>query len=136
MHSEKPSDIELLPPLDIMSKISDLSNLDNSGIESNIPNPINSMYYYPSDFRKLNLSSSGTHFSLFHINLNSLDAHLDDLQTTLASLDFPFHVIGISELERIIQLVLRRTIISMVSPSFHNLPDLLLVVWLFMLVNL
>ena len=85
------------PPLDIMSKISGLSNLDNSGIESNIPNPINSMYYYPSDFQKLNLSSSSTYFSLFHINLNSLDAHLDDLQTTLASLNFPFHIIGISE---------------------------------------
>ena len=26
-----------------------------------------------------------------------LDAHLDDLQTTLASLNFPFHIIGISE---------------------------------------
>ena len=101
LHSERPPDIELLPPppppLDIMSKISGLSNLDNSGIESNIPNPINSMYYYPSDFQKLNLSSSSTYFSLFHINLNSLDAHLDDLQTTLASLNFPFHIIGISE---------------------------------------
>ena len=39
LHSDRPSDIELLPPLDIMSKISDLNNLDNSGIESNIPNP-------------------------------------------------------------------------------------------------
>ena len=97
VHSERPSDIELLPPLDIMSKISGLSNLDNSGIESNIPNPINSMYYYPSDFQKLNLSSSSTYFSLFHINLSSLDAHLHDLQTTLASLNFPFHIIGISE---------------------------------------
>ena len=79
-----------------MWKISDLSNLDNSGIELKIPNPINSIYNYPSDFRKLNLSSSSTHFSFFHINLNSLDAHLDDLQTMLASLDFPFRVIGIS----------------------------------------
>ena len=80
-----------------MSKISDLNDLDNSGIESNIPNPINSVYYYPSDFQKLNLSSSSTYFSLFHVNLNSLDAHLDDLQTTLASLKFPFQIIGISE---------------------------------------
>lgn len=41
VHSERPSDIELLLLLDIMSKISGLSNLENSGIESNIPNPIN-----------------------------------------------------------------------------------------------
>lgn len=38
MHSEKPSDIELLlPPIDVISTISDLSNLGNSYIESNIP---------------------------------------------------------------------------------------------------
>ena len=80
-----------------MSKISGLNNQDNSAIELNIPNPINSVYYYPSDFQKLNLSSFSTYFSLFHINLNSLDAHLDELQTTLASLKFPFHIIGISE---------------------------------------
>ena len=38
VHSERPSGIELLPPtpppLDIMSKISGLNNIDNSGIES------------------------------------------------------------------------------------------------------
>ena len=50
-----------------------------------------------ASFQKLDLSSSSTYFCLFHINLNSLDAHLDDLQTTLASLNFPFHIIGISE---------------------------------------
>ena len=80
-----------------MSKISGLNSLDMSDIESNIPNPINSKYYFPSDFGKLTLQASSSYFSLFHINLNSLDAHLSDLQTTLASLNFPFHIIGISE---------------------------------------
>ena len=56
---------QALPPFDIMSKISDVSNLDNSGIELNIPNPINSMYCYLSDFWKLNLSSSSTIFLYF-----------------------------------------------------------------------
>lgn len=55
------------------------------------------MYYYPSDFQKLSLLSSSPYFTLFYINLNSLDAHLNDLQITVASLNFPFHVIGISE---------------------------------------
>ena len=41
---------------------------------------MNSVYYYPSDFQKLNLSCSSTY-----------------LHTTLASLKFPFHVIGISK---------------------------------------
>ena len=80
-----------------MSKISGLNSLDMSDIESSIPNPINSKYYFPSDFGKLTLQASSSYFSLFHINLNSLDAHLSDLQTTLASLNFPFHIIGIGE---------------------------------------
>ena len=47
--------------------------------------------------KKLTLQASSSYFSLFHININSLDAHLSDLQTTLASLNFLFHIIGISE---------------------------------------
>ena len=60
MNSRKPSDIELRPSLDIISDI-----------ESNIPNPINSKYYYPSDFDKLALyvSSSPSYFSLFHVKM-------------------------------------------------------------------
>ena len=80
-----------------MSKISGLNSLDMSDIESNIPNPSNSKYYFPSEFEKITLQVSSSYFSLFHINLNSLDAHLSDLQTTLASLNFLFHIIGISE---------------------------------------
>ena len=99
MNSWKTSDIDLLPSLDIISKIISLGSLNISDIESNIPNPINSKYYYPSDFDKLALqvSSSPPYFSLFHVNLNSLDAHLGDLQTILALMNSPFHDLGISE---------------------------------------
>ena len=41
MNSRKPSDIELLPSLDFISKITSLDGL-NCDIESNIPNPLNS----------------------------------------------------------------------------------------------
>ena len=41
----------------------------------------------------LNLSKRFT----CHVNLNSLDAHLDDLHATLDLLRFPFQVIGVSE---------------------------------------
>ena len=99
MNSRKPSDIELLPSLDIISQITSLGSLNISDIESNIPNPINTKYYYPSDFDKLALhvSSSPSYFSLFHVNLNSLDAHLGGLQTILALMNSPFHVLGIRE---------------------------------------
>ena len=67
MNSRKPSDIELLPSLDIISKIISLGSLNISDIESNIPYPINSKYYYPSDFEKLALHvlSLPSFFSLF-----------------------------------------------------------------------
>ena len=92
MNSRKPSDIELLASLDFISKITSLGGLNISDIEANIPNPVNSQFYYPSDFDKLALrvSSSPSYFSLFHVNLNSLDAHLGDLQTTLALMNFLF----------------------------------------------
>ena len=60
MISRKPSDIELLPSLDIISKITSLGSLNISDIESNIPNPINSKNYYPSDFDKLALHVSSS----------------------------------------------------------------------------
>ena len=92
MNSRNPSDVELLASLDFISKITSLGGLVISDNESNIPNPLNYKYYYPSDFDKLALrvSSSPSYFSLFHVNLNSLDAHLGDLQTTLALMNFLF----------------------------------------------
>ena len=86
-----------VPSLDVMSKISGLNSLYISDIKSNIPNPINSKYYFPTDFERLTLQASSSYFSLFHIKVNSLDAHLSDLQATLAYLNFLFHIIGISE---------------------------------------
>ena len=66
MISRKPSDIELLPSLDIIPKITSLGSLNIPDIESNIPNPINSKNYYPSDFDKLALHvSSWPSFSAY-----------------------------------------------------------------------
>ena len=80
-----------------MSKISGVPYLDNSDIENNLPNPINSMDFYLHDFEKMTLSSNTSYFSLFHVNLSSLDAHLGDLRATLDFLGFPFQVIEVSE---------------------------------------
>ena len=57
---------------------------------------MNSKYYYPSDFDKLDLhvSSLSSYFSLFHVNLNSLNAHLGDLQTILEFMNSRFHVLS------------------------------------------
>ena len=37
-----PSHLEFLPSLDVLSKISGIPYLDNSDIDNNLPNPINS----------------------------------------------------------------------------------------------
>ena len=47
-----PSHLEFLPSLDILSTISGIPYLDNFDIDNNIPNPINSKYYYFLDFEK------------------------------------------------------------------------------------
>ena len=36
-------------------------------------------------------------FSVFHLNIASIEAHFDDLKTILSCLDHSFDVIGISE---------------------------------------
>ena len=92
-----PSHLEFLPSLDVLSTISGIPYLDNSDIDNDIPNPVNSKYYYFHDFEKMSLSSNKSYFSLLHVNLNSLDAHLDNLHATLDLLSFPFQVIGVSE---------------------------------------
>ena len=85
MNCRIPSHLEFLPPLDVLSKISGILYLD---IENNIPHPINSKYFYLHDFEEMTLSSYKSYFSLFLVNLNSLDAHLDDLHATLDLLGF------------------------------------------------
>lgn len=87
-----PSELELLPSFDLLSKISGLPNLDNSDIDNNLPSPVHSKYCYPSDFENLALSSYQSYFSLFQINLISLDAHFKNLQSTLSLLSIPFQV--------------------------------------------
>ena len=56
---------------------------------------ISSKYFTPSEF--LNAKFRKDSFSVFHINIVSLSAHLDDLKTLLDVLDHPFDIIGISE---------------------------------------
>ena len=92
MNCRRLSHLKLLPSLHILSKISGIPYLDNSDIENYIPNPINSKYYSVQNFEKMTLFPSKSHFSLFHVNLNSLDAHLDDRHGTLDLLGFPFQV--------------------------------------------
>ena len=56
---------------------------------------IDSDYYSINKFNKL--KPDKTSFGVAHVNIASLDAHIDDLRTVLSRLKFSFDVIGISE---------------------------------------
>ena len=57
---------------------------------------VNSEYYKINDFNKLKPDKTSS-FGLMHVNIASLDAHIDDLRTALGRLKYSFDVIGISE---------------------------------------
>ena len=57
---------------------------------------VNSKYY---NFKQLNSlkPDKSSSFGMLHVNLASLNAHIDDLRTVLSRLKFSFDIIGISE---------------------------------------
>ena len=57
---------------------------------------VNSKYYNINNFNKLKPDKSSS-FGLLHVNIASLDAHIDDLRSVLGRLKSSFDIIGISE---------------------------------------
>ena len=60
-----------------------------------LTNTISSKYYSPNDFITSKISKKC--FSIFHLNIASLERHHDDLVSLLSVLDFNFDIIGITE---------------------------------------
>lgn len=99
---DRPTSLDFLPSFDVLSKLSSMPNLSDFDNENMMPNPVNSQYYYMDDLNTLKRSFDINTFSLFHINFRSLDAHFDELQSLLYTMDIPFHIIGISETRELI----------------------------------
>ena len=57
---------------------------------------VNSQYYDIKNLNSIKFDKSSS-FSLMHVNIASLDAHIDDLRTVLSRLKTKFDIIGISE---------------------------------------
>ena len=72
-----------------MSETDDFDNNDLSG------SSINSKYYDLKNLNSLKLGNST--FGLLHVNIASLNAHIDDLRTVLSRSKHSFDIIGISE---------------------------------------
>ena len=60
-----------------------------------LKNTILSKYYSPNDFITSKISKKC--FSIFHLNIASLERHHDDLVSLVSVLDFNFDIIGITE---------------------------------------
>ena len=100
-----PSSLNLFPTTDqnnYFNKFNDLfvsKNLDCEGEVEDTSNVIKCKYYNVDDFCASNFDSSNS-FSVFHLNISSLKAHFDELNTMLNLLNFDFSIIGLTETKK------------------------------------
>ena len=79
-----------------LDSASSLLTDDSSEVEDPLaPHKIHCNYYDPDEFNSTLPEHSG--LSLFHLNINSLSKHFDNLNLLLDSLNHRFKIIGISE---------------------------------------
>ena len=71
----------------------DSVNDENDNLTSTL---VNSKYYDFKKFNKIRYDKESK-FGLMHVNIASLNAHVDDLRTMLSRLNFDFDIIGLTE---------------------------------------
>ena len=76
--------------------IKKLVNLDDDDENNNIISPVNSNYHDIKSLNSLNMDLPSS-FGLLHVNIASLENHIDDFRLTLSLLKYRFDIIGISE---------------------------------------
>ena len=72
------------------------SRVINNENESEYNNPLTCNYYDIDEFTKCKFNSSKT-FSIMHLNIHSIQLHIDELKNLLKMLDYTFDIITISE---------------------------------------
>ena len=77
-------------------EISNYVTKSNESENDQITSLVNSKYHDIKQFNKIKYDKKSS-FGLFHTNIASLNAHVDDLRDLLARLPFDFDVIGITE---------------------------------------
>ena len=90
-----PSQLNFLESYEIKSKLANMPNLHDFDMDDNLIHKVNSKYYDIIDFPQIKKNSHA--FSIFHLNIRSLSAHLEELLLLLNALKIKFDVIGISE---------------------------------------
>ena len=72
-----------------------MPSLSDFDMDENLINTVNSKYYDMTELK--NVQKTNESFSIFHTNLRSLSANLDELHLLLCFSKMTFDVIGISE---------------------------------------
>jgi hypothetical protein len=92
-----------LPFLNITSPISNIPHLTNSDIDLNMPFDNNFNYYSIDDFHSnhdiTQCAIDTKSFSALNCNIRSLTANYDNLLHMFSELNFPFSLIGLSEIK-------------------------------------
>ena len=92
-----PSQVDNLPSFEIISKLSNMPNLNFRDLEENFIQTVNSEHYKTHDLPKISNHYHMKDFSLFYVSIRSPSKHFDDLHTLLYASDIPFDIIGITE---------------------------------------
>ena len=85
----------LYPSFTIQSLLDKIPGTFRIETDEFISDSIQSKYYTPDEFVKSKIPKNV--FTIFHMNIASLSAHITELKTLLNILNHPFSVIGISE---------------------------------------
>ena len=102
MHLERIRDLSMTPEQlsKFVRQCESIQNVINSDTDDNsdelFSTQVNSKYYDIKQLNSLKVDVPSS-FGLLHVNIASLNAHIDDLKTVLARMKFNFDVIGVSE---------------------------------------
>ena len=92
-----------LPRFEIISKLKDsTASLANIDTEINFPSQTNFKYYSSHEFHdssEIKSTISNNPFSTLHCNIRSLFANFELFTTMLVEINYPFSVIGLSEIK-------------------------------------
>ena len=111
--------LQLLPSFSIKTLLDKLSGQIELTFQDDIMGSFTSKYYTPSEFTRAKLPKNS--LSIFHLNIRSLQKHIDDLRDLLAELQYLFDFITISE-TRIIKNKSITTNIEIDGYEFVNTP--------------
>ena len=81
--------------IDKCSNTENFLNIENC-IDDNVLNAVNSNYYSLKDYNSLKPNGQSC-FNIGHINIASLECHIDDLRFVSSKLKHKFHLLGITE---------------------------------------